>query len=182
MAGDTGDGWGLWETMAGRAGCGTGLRGSRSCPAALCWFWERRGNARGCPRANRQLGHLPAQSQHPEQQLPALWHWRGAVVPVPRAAGLALPEHTSCPDLGFLLLEISWLSCSPRPDTTPRLNWCLPGAAWDMQKPHATKSPVTWGPRSCLSEPWRGHKSPTQGMCCSRAEGNHSWAHLEVPG
>lgn len=99
------------------------------------------------------------------------WHWRGAVVPVPRAAGLALPEHTSCPDLGFLLLEIPWLSCSPRPDTTPRLNWCLPGAAWDMQKPHATKSPVTWGPRSCPSEPWRGHKLPNPGHVLLQSRG-----------
>lgn len=73
---------------------------------------ERKGNARGCPRANRQLSHLPCQSQDPEQQLPALWHWCGAAVPAPRAVGLAWPEHTSCSDLGFLFLEIPWLSCS----------------------------------------------------------------------
>lgn len=52
------------------------------------------------------------ESQDPEQQLPALWHWRGAFVPVTRAVGLALPELTSCPDLDFLLLDIPWLSCS----------------------------------------------------------------------
>lgn len=68
------------------------------------------------------------ESQDPEQQLPALWHWRGAFVPVPRAVGLALPDHTSCPDLGFLLLEIPWLSCSLWPGITLQLSWCLLGA------------------------------------------------------
>lgn len=50
--------------------------------------------------------------------LPALWFWHGAVVLVPRAVGLALPEHTYCPDLGLCLLEIPWLS-SLRPGSTP---------------------------------------------------------------
>lgn len=33
--------------------------------------------------------------------------------------------HTRCADLGFLLLEIPWLSCSLRPGTTSQLSWCF---------------------------------------------------------
>lgn len=122
-------------------------------PVAACgrkgWVWDRAeelqvsssssilvlGKERQCwglPTGKQAAKSSGKESQDPEQQLPALWHWRGAIVPVPRAVGLALPEHISCPDLGFLLLKIPWLSCSLRPGTILQLSWCLPGAAWDM--------------------------------------------------
>lgn len=92
-------------------------------------------------------------SQHPQVRLPAVQRWRGAAVPVLRAAGPELLEHTSWPALGFLILKVSWPSCLLQPWHYPWLSRCLPGAVRDLWQPHATRSPVTWEPGSCPPEP-----------------------------
>lgn len=133
----------------------------------------------GCPQAGRQLCHLLSHSQHPKLRLPALQH---------RSTPVRLLEHTSWPALRFLILQMSWPSCLLQTWHYPRLSWCLPGAAWDLWQPHASRSPVTWGPGSCPSEPWSAHKSLNPGHMLLQSRGQplpgtsvSTWTGMQAP-
>lgn len=92
VAGDIGDGWGLWEPVAGRAGCGTGLCSPRSCPAAPSWVLGRGRQCQGA--AHGQAGSRVTCCPAPRVPKGALRRRRGAAAPVPRAAGPELRQHT----------------------------------------------------------------------------------------
>lgn len=102
VAWDVGDGWGLWEPMVGRAGCGTALWSSKFWPAALSWCW-REVMLGGCPWASRQRCHLLSHSAVPfsvSQTVPvcpAALAWGCCARPEHCEARAA--EHTSWPAL-----------------------------------------------------------------------------------